>query len=386
MTVRQKLLSFIAGLVVFMAATFFVLSHGYLESQFRHYADRTKQSETANWQYMLEYYYSSNNGTWIGADDFIRGAMQQYPQLVGDTQEINLYGPNGKLLVAVRSGPGREPPSAPATVNSKDAAAVSVDNTVVGYIDVEGSNALNAVETRVQHSMTIASVLGTLITAIVALLAGFWFSRRLTNPLQRMTSAIRNITAGQLETKLDIDSEDEFGEVALAFNEMSSQLARTETARTHLVADVAHELRIPLTIMKGQLELIQQGVKHADPESLLPIHDEVVRLARLVQDLHQLSLAEVGKLPLQKMSTDMEQLLAKIVHNFEIDIDERGLKVSLTSELGQEIQADIDPDRIMQVFVNLLGNAVRYIQDGGSIDLTLKQDGDFILAAIKLAM
>ncbi len=381
MTVRQKLLSFIAALVIFMAATFFVLSRGYLESLFRQYVNDARMNETSQWAYNLAYFYSQNDGSWVGVDAYIRGLLH-FGQF-GDVQEVILYNADGQLLDAVVAHPdGPQAQYIPQKADGQDEVPISINGTTVGLVEVQGSSGLMAVERRVQHSMTTASVLGTLITAIVALLAGYWFSRRLTTPLQRMTSAIRNITAGELETKLPIESKDEFGEVSMAFNEMSTQLARTETARTHLVADVAHELRIPLTIMKGQLELIQQGVKKADPEALLPIHDEVVRLTRLVQDLHQLSLAEVGKLPLQKTPTDLKQLLARIVHNFEIDIDERGLQVSLTSDLADDVKADIDPDRITQVFVNLLGNAVRYIQDGGSIELSLKRDGDFILTTV----
>src|SRR5690606_24221063 len=101
----------------------------------------------------------------------------------------------------------------------------------------------------------------------------------------------------------------EFGEVGRTFNVMTEKLVRTEQARTQLVADVAHELRTPLTIIQGQLELIQQGIKPAEPATLLPIQDEVSRLSDLVEDLHQLSLAEVGQLSLEKKPTDIKKLI-----------------------------------------------------------------------------
>ncbi|GMA48846.1 hypothetical protein GCM10025857_02030 [Alicyclobacillus contaminans] len=127
-----------------------------------------------------------------------------------------------------------------------------------------------------------------------------------------------------------------------------------------------------MTIMQGQLELIQQGVKPAEPATLLPIQDEVVRLARLVQDLHQLSLAEVGKLPLEKVSTDMVQLTQRVVANFEVEAEDRGIQLCYDAPAGPLI-ALVDPNRITQVLVNLVGNAVRYTPLGGTVMMTVER-------------
>jgi two-component system, OmpR family, sensor histidine kinase BaeS len=223
------------------------------------------------------------------------------------------------------------------------------------------------VEQNVLHSMTIAAVWGTIITSLLALIVGAWLARIFTNPLRSMIATMRRIQDGDLQARIHIKSKDEFGEVAATFNEMTDRLWRTEEARRHLVADVAHELRTPLTIMQGQLELIQQGVKPAEPATLLPIQDEVMRLTRLVQDLHQLSLAEVGNLPLNKAPTDVVELVERVVDNFQIEAEERQIQLLFESAVEHTAILQIDPDRMTQVFVNLLGNALRYTPSGGRV-------------------
>jgi two-component system, OmpR family, sensor histidine kinase BaeS len=223
------------------------------------------------------------------------------------------------------------------------------------------------------QSMAVSAFWGTVATVGIALLIGIWFSRRLTSPLQHMLSAISKIIHGDLKARLPIVSADEFGQVAQAFNEMTKRLYRTEEARQHLVADVAHELRTPLTIMQGQLELIQQGVKQAEPATLLPIQDEVLRLTGLVQDLHQLSLAEIGKLPLDKKPTNILELIKRVMSNFEIESEEREVTVCVQTHIAENTTLHIDPNRITQVFVNLLGNALHHTPSGGSVTINLSE-------------
>lgn len=225
--------------------------------------------------------------------------------------------------------------------------------------------------------MAIGTLIGMIITSVIALLVGVLLSRWITKPLQSLIQSMKKIRDGDLQTRVEIASSDEFGKVGETFNVMTEQLYRTEQARSHLVADVAHELRTPLTIIQGQLELIQQGVKQAKPEELLPIQDEVARLIQLVQDLHQLSLAEVGKLPLQRTEIDFAQLLQTIVQMYELEAHEREVVLNfIDGSRGSLSPLYLDPNRMTQVFVNLISNALSHTPAGGQVSVQLQPQAD----------
>ncbi|QSO51856.1 HAMP domain-containing protein [Alicyclobacillus curvatus] len=385
MRVRQKLFAAMATLVVITSVAFFTLSHGYLSGLFRQYAQAAREGDAETWASYLEYYYQANGDSWIGVDSFIH---QLGHGNTGQVSSLILYDARGQVVAQIgAAGPDASNPapgtSAPSTGLVE--APIVVNGTKVGDLQIHdrGIEALTRIERTVLRSALLATVSGTLVTGLLALFIGAWFSRWITSPMQRVIQGLRRIAAGDLDTKVSVTSKDEFGEVADAFNDMTSKLARTEQARRHLVADVAHELRMPLTVMQGQLELIQQGLKPAVPETLLPIQDEIFRLTRLVQDLHQLSLAEVGKLSLVKTTVQAGQLLARIVDNFEIEFEDKGIAFSFTNNIAPEDTITVDPDRITQVFVNLLGNALRYTPAEGRVKVTVDRDGADLRVSIE---
>jgi two-component system sensor histidine kinase BaeS len=175
-----------------------------------------------------------------------------------------------------------------------------------------------------------------------------------------------------LSIALPATTQDEYGKIAEALNQMAASLARSEEARKHLVADVAHELRTPLTILQGKLELIQQSGQAVTPETLLPMQDEVLRLSKLVNDLLQLSLAEAGKLPLEKKKTNLHHLLNRLTDIFRMEADEKGVRFHFLSSAEDEVLV-ADSNRITQVFLNLIGNAIRYTPSGGQVSIHLTE-------------
>lgn len=358
-----------AALVVFMAAVFLTLSEGYVEHLFQQYAWAARQGQIRQWVQLLAYYYEENGSSWNGVDRFIAAMInQQGPGRKGlGPLRFVLLDSENRVVAAFGVGPGL-----PADGEEWRVPVVSGGRTVgtlrVYDRSVEG---LNRIEDTVLRSMRVATVAGVAATAGVALLTGAWLSRRITRPLQQLIEATRRIRDGDLRPRLPTDARDEFGQVARAFNDMAAQLEKVEEMRRHLMADVAHELRTPLTIIQGQLELIQQGVKPAGPETLLPIQDEVMRLTRLVGDLHQLSLAEAGRLPLEKRPTDLVPLLNRLVDNFRVEAEAKGVELALTAP--ETAVSFVDPHRITQVFVNLIGNALRYSPAGGKVDVSVAE-------------
>lgn len=384
--VRSKMFIVMAVLVSFMAGVFFSISHGYLENLFRYYAQVAQQASTQSWQRLLASYYVQNGNSWNGVYLYLENIFQRTSSEDNGIKYLVVFDAHNHVVVGV----GSDVPLNSSELDSVPKTPITWQGQVIGWLWIEDSSSqgLTSVEKTVLNSMTTAIFLGTIITVAVALLTGAWLARRVTFPLQQMMRAIKSINKGDLRAVVPVQSSDEFGEVATAFNEMTVRLLKTEEARRRLVADVAHELRTPLTIMQGQLELIQQGVKQPDPATLLPIQDEVMRLTRLVQDLHQLSLAEVGKLPLEKQQVDFVQLVQRVAMNFEIEAEERDINIVFQTGLDhvdepvQEIRVMVDAHRMTQVFINLIGNALKYTPPGGKIEITIDVQGSSVRASV----
>jgi two-component system, OmpR family, sensor histidine kinase BaeS len=236
------------------------------------------------------------------------------------------------------------------------------------------------------HSMLIEAYRMAGFSTIVALLVGLWLTWKLTLPLKRLIPAIAKIAARDFSFQLPVTTKDEYGKVTEALNQMTQQLRKSEELRKNLVANVAHELRTPLSVLQCQLENIQQDGRVVPPENLLPMQDEVIRLSMLVDDLHQLTLAEAGKLPLDKKPTDLRRLLGQLIDNIKLEALEKQVYITQLN-LGSNRNVMIDAHRMTQVFYNLLMNAIRYTLPGGNItvqvvDTHQREDVDYTVISI----
>ncbi|MDI3256855.1 MAG: ATP-binding protein [Kyrpidia sp.] len=377
MKVREKLFLGMAALIVFMAVVFLTISQGYVRHLFQQYAMAARQGQVQQWEQLLAYYYVQNDGSWDGVGQFVTAVVsQQLATKKGEPLRFLLLDDQKRVVLSLGVS-GNTP-----DFGSGWQVPVTVGGRTVGTLWVSDRNiqGLTRIEATVLHSMTLATVTGVILTSAAALLMAAGLAKRITEPLQALIAAARRIQGGDLGSRLSIRTRDEFNEVAQAFNDMALQLSKIEETRRHLVADVAHELRTPLTIIQGQLELIQQGVKPAEPETLLPIQDEVMRLARLVGDLHQLSLAEAGRLPLEKHPTDLAALARRIAENFQVEAESK--EIALGVEGDDAAVAEVDPHRITQVIVNLVGNALRYTPQGGRIRIGVKTEGSTVCLSV----
>jgi len=200
-----------------------------------------------------------------------------------------------------------------------------------------------------------------------------WISGVLTLPLRKLMAAIERVARGDLGVNVPVQSKDEYGIVIETFNDMTLRLREAEDARRRLVADVAHELRTPLSIMQLKLENVHQSNQNVPPEKLLRLHDEVIRLSLLVEDLHVLSLAEAGRLSLDRKPIDLTKKLEQIVEDVKVEAEEKGLDIRLSSKAGAVIVA-ADARRITQVFINLISNSIRYTPKGGNISVVIEKE------------
>ncbi|MEA2488237.1 MAG: hypothetical protein QOH21_29, partial [Acidobacteriota bacterium] len=198
---------------------------------------------------------------------------------------------------------------------------------------------------------------GLAFAALLAVLVIFTIFRRVFAPVEALTRGARALASGRLDTRVDVRGGDEIGELATAFNAMADALERNERARRNMVSDVAHELRTPLTNIRVQVEAVQDGIIAPDAKFFSSIEEDAATLARLVDDLQQLSLAEAGQLRLEKEDVSVEELVARALDGLQRRIDERGL--AITTDV-QPTVVRADPRRIVQVLRNLVVNALTY--------------------------
>lgn len=199
---------------------------------------------------------------------------------------------------------------------------------------------------------------------ILALLLGILLAQQLTRPLRQLTTATRAVAAGDFNQQVPVTSHDELGDLALDFNQMAQALAQAEAQRRQMLADTAHDLRTPISIMRSHLEAMLDGVFPPTPENLAVVHEETLQLSRLVEDVRTLSLAEAGQLPLTMQRVDLADLVQGAVAAFAPLAEADG--ITLTSANQRPAYVLGDPARLQQVLANLLSNALRYAPQGGS--------------------
>lgn len=231
------------------------------------------------------------------------------------------------------------------------------------------------------HMMTMGSLgdvlrwsVGAGLAAfVIAGVTGWLMAERITRSLRHLRDAASDLDLRDLSQRVPVEGTDEISEVATAFNRMCDRLERTERSRRQLLADVAHELRHPLTLLQGRLDLMQEGRVPIDAEALLPLEDEVLRLTRLVGDLRDLSLAEVGGLALHRQRLDLGQQVSDLLGAMEPLAEEKG--IGLAGEIAPNLPAiSADPGRMRQVLTNLLLNALQYTDPGGRVTVRVQAD------------
>jgi len=216
-------------------------------------------------------------------------------------------------------------------------------------------------------------LLAAALTAVCAALGvGMVVSRSLTKPLREVTQATQRVTEGQLGLYIPVRSNDELGHLAHSFNQMSSKLARAEKSRRQMTADVAHELRTPLSLILGHAEALSEGLLPAEQETYDIIYDEAQRLARLVDDLRTLSLSDDGELQMVSAPVSLGELLNRTAAVHRPAAQAQGVQLEVDIH-GDIVEMNADPDRIAQVLDNLVSNALRHTLEGGRVTLSAEQ-------------
>ena len=223
---------------------------------------------------------------------------------------------------------------------------------------------------------------GALLAAVIALFLGIFFSRTLTRPIRELTRATHAVSEGNLSQHVPIRSNDELGELAKAFNKMSAELSRSVNARKQMTADIAHELRTPLSLILGHAEAVHDGVLPATRENFEIIREEATRLENLVNDLRTLSLADAGELSIQLQTIEPERLIHEVSSLYQYQAQRKNISFEL--DIAPHLPTiEVDPGRITQVLTNILDNALRHTPEGGRVILAAREAADQVELSVQ---
>jgi signal transduction histidine kinase len=229
------------------------------------------------------------------------------------------------------------------------------------------------------NSALFCASLGAVILSIGL---GLVFTNSLLKPLARLNTGIKNMKKGNLSQAVKVSSQDELGQVIITFNQMSKALAEASEQRKQMTADIAHELRSPLTVISGYLEAIQDGSLSASPDRINIIKNEVNQLNRLIEDLRTLALADAGELKILKTPINIESFFDHLQSSLGLIARKKQIELIFKKE-GDNVQIKGDERRLVQALTNLINNALRYTPENGQISVTAKMEKDHTLIFIK---
>lgn len=360
------------GLVAFLASRITAVEFGnYI----------TEQNQTLLAEQLADYYAA--NGGWSGVHQLMPRmlgghmmggggqAANRNPFAITDAQGVAVL-PGGGLRVGERITLALAQTGTPIVVNGQ----------VVGYVVEPGEAEQQQLRAFFARRVNLAILLAAVGAVGVSLLLAGLLSRSVTRPLQELTHATHRMAQGDLAQQVPVRSEDELGQLAASFNQMSAQLARSQALRRQMTADIAHDLRTPLSIILGHAEALRDGVLPANQATLEIVYDEARRLNRLIEDLRTLSLAEAGELTLALRPVAPQSMLERAYAAHLPQAHERRVTLTLAANPHLPL-VQADPDRMAQVLDNLVSNALRFTPADGRVTLAARAQDHAVLLSVQ---
>lgn len=331
-----------------------------------------------NWRFLQ----GRQRGNWY---DMIRmvdvNVMENEEERLGPADET-LMGINFRLSL-VDENQERIVGAPASTIPEATLRPIIVDNNIVAYVALlpftqVSTDAARTFERQQRISTWIISILSILVAAVVAII----LARTLMSPVRKIASATRELAAGNFDQRIKVSSRDELGRLADDFNLLALSLKRNEQLRRNFMADVSHELRTPLAVLKGEMEAMEDGMRELSVDNIRSLQSEVTSLNKLVNDLYDLSLADIGALTYRKFEMDLKPLLDQVLSQYQHRIESAGLQ--LLFEARQDHYPVLaDPDRLKQLFINLLENSIRYTDAKGRILVTMKLENGLVIVQVE---
>ena len=291
-----------------------------------------------------------------------------------DSLAVDLYDENGKLVFS-------HPPSQPVQEGAAATAPVKVGGRKIGAVVVsrDDGKLFTAEEIQLRDELLRMQTVAGALSAAIAVLVALYLAVTLSRPLRSIRAGAEAMSAGDLDVRVPESGDDEIGAVAEALNRLAETLQQEESLRKESVADLAHELRTPVQGVLARVEAAQDGVLDDDAANLAAMHDEALRLARLLDDLSALAEAERPGLLLETEPVDLAAVAAAQATAFAGAYSDKG--IGLASDL-QPAVVDGEPTRLEQIVVNLLSNALRYTDAGGAVRVTVRPEAGAALLEV----
>lgn len=325
---------------------------------------------------VLEAYYLGH-GSWDGIEKLVREGNSPDSRLIKlDWEQSILLDKDGFVVLYY----GKDYPSTPVThlpmPMKTSNMPLTINGKLIGTLLTDNHD--------LPHPMRLAvgvltPILGVaLLSALLTLILGVLLMRRIVNPLAEVIAAAESVSAGKLKTRIKIrKSQGDLASLVAHFNHMTEALERNDNERRAFLADIAHELRTPLSVLRGRLEGIMDGVYSPNEVNIAQALEETYLLERLVDDLRLLTLAESRQLHFELKETDLVILLDKTITIFKPQAANKSVSLTLQSKVPV-VNVNVDAQRIEQVIGNLIGNSLRFVSGNGKIDVEINKKQSFV--------
>lgn len=274
---------------------------------------------------------------------------------------------------------GRVPPKG-ARITTR---AIKVNGQEVGFVELTSEPEPDSLDMRFLQRQYAGLALIALGTAVLSVWAAWLMAGRWSRPLRALQQATRHIARGQRTVTLQATGALEIAQLTDDVNTMTAEIARLEAARRHWIAQISHELRTPLAVLRGELESIEDGARQPTPDVLSNLREEVMQLTRLVNDLHTLSVADMGGLTCELRNGDATACLHAVAQRFEPQAKRLGLQFEHPSAESKPLHAHWDFGRVDQVLSNLLTNSLRYTQSPGRVVVHWERQGPCLALTVE---
>jgi two-component system OmpR family sensor kinase/two-component system sensor histidine kinase BaeS len=356
--------------IVFSVALVYYLTERSVVQRFDRYREQQRKEIFALFSRQLSIYYEQN-GSWRGVDRLFYRVVETRRDEDGKVVEkivaiynipLSLANEEGKVFLSTKPDIGRR-----LTQEEIERGPIEVNGLQVGTLLI--LDFVDPDEAAILASARRSALLGGGIATLLALVLAIFLIAQILSPLRTLSAVTEQVARGVLPEKVRLRTRDEFHGLGESFDRMVDNLRRSEKLRETMTADIAHELRTPVTIIQGTLEALLDGIYEPTAQTIAPIYEETLHLGRLIDDLRDLALAEAGELRLSREVTDIGQLVRQVVEAAVPSMDEAP-NVEVIAEEGL-LSISVDPKRIRQVIANLLSNAIRYTPTSGRIEISI---------------
>lgn len=248
------------------------------------------------------------------------------------------------------------------------------DGETIGWLSITPSTALvDTVDiqfTEQQNDTALAiSVTSIFFAAIIAVMV----AQNLLRPIKSLVDATRSLTAGKFDTRIEVTGVDEIGQLQNDFNSLALTLGKNEQSRRQWIADISHELRTPMAVLLGEVEALQDGVREPTPQNLHSLHSEIIRVNKLIDDLYQLSMSDIGALDYRKKEIELTTVLEDVVSSFGDKLRSKSIQTKIKYDRSAPCLVFADSQRLHQLFSNLMQNTLRYTNSGGRCEISCEK-------------